>query len=80
MSSYYSIDNPYGRKSRRYDEFFSSEIIHCKKQDHLKDIEYINDVYWNMFDFITLKRIRIIKSSKDVNNKIHMCHTHLEVI
>lgn len=82
MSSYYSIDNPYpyGRKSRRYDEFFNSRIIHYKKQEHLEDIEYTNDVYWNMFDFIALKRVRITKSSKDVNNKKYMCRTHLEVV
>lgn len=80
MSSYYNIDHPYGRKSRRYDEFFNSRIIHDRKQEYLNGFKYTIDVYWNTFDFITLKRIRITKSSKDVNNKKHMCHTHLEVV
>ena len=80
MSSYYNMDHPYGRKSRRYDEFFNSRIIHDRIQEHLDELKYMNEVYWNKFDFITLNRIRITKSSKDVNNKKHMCHTHSEVV
>lgn len=80
MSSYYNIDHPYGRKSRRYDEFFNSMMADHRKQEYLNGFKYTIDVYWNTFDFIALKRIRITKSLRDANNKKHMCRTHLEVV